>query len=104
MNEPTESRPGAQASTKEKHDFLIGVLKEMRAGVVDFMFKQGAILTLVMGWVISVEPAQKFFKAHPEARYAEATAVVFLCLFLTRSVLTYRNRSRRACEFLVQLD
>lgn len=103
MNETKEAQPSPEASAKEKHDFLIGVLKETRAGVVDFMFKQGAILTLVMGWVISSKPAQEFFAAHSAARYAAAAGVMFLCLFLTRWVLIYRSRSQRACEFLLQL-
>jgi len=103
MDETNEAQPGLEASAKEKHDFLVGVLKETRAGVVDFMFKQAAILTLVLGWVISSQTAQAFFAAQPEARYAAAAGVIFLCPFLTRWVLNYRRRSLRACEFLVEL-
>ena len=103
MTETNESGPGSTASTKEKHDFLIGVLKDARGSVVDFMFKQAAILTLVMGWVISSEHAQTFFKMHRAARYAGLIGVIFLCLFLTLWVRNYRNRSQEACKSLVRL-
>lgn len=41
--------PKDGATAKEKHDFLVSLLKESRYGLVDFMFKQAAILFLFLG-------------------------------------------------------
>ncbi|HKP03657.1 MAG TPA: hypothetical protein VJU77_09895 [Chthoniobacterales bacterium] len=103
MNATSEALPVAVASPKEKHDFLVGVLKEVRAAVIDFMFKQAAILTLIMGWVISSQPAQSFLAAHSPARYAAAGGIAFLCLFLIARVMSFRNRSHSDYKFLLQL-
>lgn len=42
-----------KATDKEKHEFLAAILKETRYGLVDFMFKHGAVVMLFLGWIVS---------------------------------------------------
>jgi len=39
-----------EASRKAKFDMLFGLLKEHYAGLIDFEFKHGTVLTLLLGW------------------------------------------------------
>lgn len=51
------------ASDKEIHELLISLLQKYYSGLIDFAFKNGAILTLILGWLIASDTAQAFFSS-----------------------------------------
>ena len=91
------------ASRQERHDFLASLLKETRSSVVDFMFKQTAVLMLVLGWLLSSKEARDFIQAHPFLRLVFIPSICFYFSFLVFWISGYRKRSNSAYEDLVNL-
>src|SRR2546423_15547382 len=81
------------ASLKEKHRFLVNLLKQNRSSLTNFMFQQGAILTVMLGWFLSSKEARDFIQAHPLLR-----PVLILW------IRGYRQRSNSAYEYLLDLQ
>lgn len=94
---------GAEASAKERNDFLIDLLRETRAALIDFMFKQSAVLILVIGWIVSSENARKFVAAAEVRRLGTAGVCIYALLFLYW-MRTYSRRSASTQEHLLELQ
>ena len=91
------------APDKEKHDFLVGVLKDARSGLIDYMFKQGAVLTLVSGWILSSKDAQKFIGCNRPVQIVIASIIVIYAVLFPMWTLSWRRRSIFAFQQLVEL-
>lgn len=50
-----------QADPGRVHEFLVGQLAERKKELVDAAFKHGAVICLVLGWIVSSQQAQRFF-------------------------------------------
>lgn len=94
---------GKLSSAKDKHDFLVSLLKESRSGMIDFMFKQAAVLTLFIGWIISSDDAQRFISGEPDLRIPSVFAIALYAFLFIYWILTYRKRSIAAHDRLVEL-
>src|SRR2546423_778506 len=103
MTQPSGTAQPEKASTKEKHDLLVELLKEARSGFIDFMFKQSAILTLIVSWLITQAEAQKFFSSSVHLRVLTACFILFYAIGFIRWVFAWRNRSVRAFDQLNEL-
>jgi hypothetical protein len=91
------------APDKDKHDFLVSLLKESRYRMVDFMFKQAAVLTLLIGWILSSKEAREFIAGAPIVRKAYAFAVALYALLSIFWAWTFRRRSKCAHKHLLEL-
>lgn len=96
-------KPESTASAKDKHDYLVALLKESRYGMIDFMFKQAAVLTLLIGWIVSSDKARDFIADNPMVRNMGAGVVAFYSFLFVFWAWTYRNRSASAHEHLLKL-
>src|SRR5262249_51645917 len=104
------------ASDKGKNDFLINLLKETRYGLIDFCFKHSAIVLLFLGWIVSSDKAQEFFRMSSRIRILGsmvlASAVIkplsillvlaYSVMFITW-ILTYYKRSNTTFRNLLDL-
>ena len=52
-----------QADPGKVHEYLVGQLSERKKELVEAAFKHGAVICLVLGWIVSSEQAQRFFAA-----------------------------------------
>jgi len=71
--------------------------------MIDFMFKQAAVLTLLIGWIVSSDKARDFIAANPMVRNMGAGVVAFYSFLFVFWAWTYRNRSASAHEHLLKL-
>lgn len=71
--------------------------------MIDFMFKQTAVLTLFIGWIVSSKDAREFIAAESSVRNVGVCAVALYALLLVFWAWTYRQRSESACRHLLQL-
>jgi hypothetical protein len=92
------------APEKEKHEYLVGLLKDSRYHLIDFMFKQAAVLTLLIGWVLSSDKARDFIATAHGVRTIAVVAVSLYCALLIFWACTYRLRSVSAYAELVKLQ
>jgi len=88
---------------KERHDFLASVLKESRSELVDFMFKQGAVLTLILGWILSSKEAHDFIQTHPCIRFIGIPSTCMYFVLLVYWIWSYKERSDSAYLHLLNL-
>jgi hypothetical protein len=86
-----------------KHDFLVALLKESRYGMTHFMFKQGAVLTLFFGWIISSKEARQFIAQARQLRMILACGIVLYSLLFIFWAWTFRRRSQSAYTHLLRL-
>jgi hypothetical protein len=111
-----EAASQESASDKERCDFLITLLKETRYGLIDFCFKHSAIVLLFLGWIVSSDKAQEFFRTSSRIRILGsivlASAVIkslSILLVLAYSamfivwIITYYNRSNITFKNLFDL-
>ncbi len=103
MTAKTREADTISASEKDQHDFLASLLKEARYGMIDFMFKQAAVLTLFIGWKLSSDDARKFIAAEPGVRVVGVSAVAAYALLLAFWAWTYRIRSHAAYRDLLKI-
>jgi hypothetical protein len=91
------------ATSKDKHDFLVSLLKETRYGMVDFGFKSSTVLTLFIGWIVSSDTAREFVITTPGLRpILVGTIAAYWVLFLYWT-WSYRKRSCSAYSHLETL-
>ena len=100
-NEP--DRPRDRATPKERNDILVDQLKEYYAGIIDFEFKQGAVLLLILGWLLSTEAARKVMAADWAARAGVCSAALLLTAFHAVWVWRYYARSARVYARIAEL-
>jgi Ca2+/H+ antiporter len=102
MSESLRQEEGL-APRSEKHEFLATLLKEARSDLIDFMFKQAAVITLILGWILSSKEAHEFIRANP---FIRRIAIPSICLYFTLLafwIWSYRQRSDSAYQHLLNL-
>jgi hypothetical protein len=105
-NQPmSESLPREEgfAPRSERHEFLAGLLKDARTDLIDFMFKQAAVITLILGWILSSKEAHVFIELHPIIRWIAIPSICLYFALLTFWIWSYRNRSDSAYKHLLNL-
>jgi hypothetical protein len=93
----------SEASPKEKFDVLFGLLKDHYAGLIDFEFKHGTVLTLLLGWAIASKDAQAFLRDHHSVAWLGCVGVFCYATFHSIWVWNFYRRSLRAYEQLSSL-
>jgi hypothetical protein len=86
----------AAASLKDKHEFLITVLRDTYTGLIEFAFRHGAILAIALGWLITSDNAREFLSSNTIAKYSLCSAALLLTYFHYRWVRVFYNRSSEA--------
>jgi hypothetical protein len=99
---PTAVSP-TQASPKDRYELLAGMLKDYYTGLIDFEFKQGSLLALVGGWLITSDGARKFLLERPVIQAILIGFLVLLTSFHYTWVKTYKSRSERVFAQLQEL-
>ena len=94
------SREGA--SDSEKHAFLVAVLKEALSTITDRMFKHAAILTLILGWMISSDKAREFLSSDLIRYICSSLLLLYTALFAVWTD-AWRRRSQAAFHHLIEL-
>jgi hypothetical protein len=94
------SREGA--SDSEKHAFLVAVLKEALSTITDRMFKHAAILTLILGWIISSDKAREFLSSG-HIRFICSFLLLFYTALFALWTDAWRRRSQAAFHHLIEL-
>ena len=95
--------PNNDAPRKEKHEFLAALLRDSRSSLIDFMFKQAAVITLVLGWIFSSKTTQEFVQTHPRIGEIAISAICIYFVLLTFWIWNYRQRSNSAYQHLLNL-
>jgi hypothetical protein len=93
-----------RANRREQYELLLDVLKDTRAGVVDYSFKHGAILTLFLGWIVSSQETQRFLDASVGRKTASSALILAYGAMYAVWTATWRHRSEVAYKHLVKLD
>jgi hypothetical protein len=70
---------------------------------MDFMFKQTAVIMLLLGWLVSSKEARDFIQAHPFLRLVVIATVCFYFLFMVFWIRGYWQRSNSAYQGLLNL-
>jgi hypothetical protein len=99
-----DSPPREQATLKERNDLLVALLKEHYSGLIDFEFKQGTVLTLVVGWILSSEVARRTFAADGIAAGAVCVSVALLAIFHAVWVRRFCARSEVVYKRIGELN
>lgn len=92
------------APRKERYEFLAALLKDSRSDLVDFMFKQAAVLTLMLGWIVSSKDAHEFIQTHRPIREAAVPAICSYFVLLAYWTWSYKKRSDSAYHHLLVLE
>ncbi|MEY2558948.1 MAG: hypothetical protein QOE34_2373 [Verrucomicrobiota bacterium] len=92
------------APRKDRHDFLAALLKDARSALIDFMFKQAAVLTLVLGWILSSKETHEFLQSHQSMGLVAIPAVCCYFALLIFWIWNYRLRSDSAYHHLLNLS
>ena len=71
------------ASAKEKSDLLIGIVKDTYTGFIDFGFKHGTILLIIIGWIMTSERTQKIIAASPEVKSVVVSGALILTILFS---------------------
>ena len=86
--------PKDGATAKEKHDFLVTLLKESRYGLVDLMFKQAAIVFLFLGCIIASDSARQFLASSSSMRIICVVLTLFYAVALSGRLHSVTDRYR----------
>jgi hypothetical protein len=88
------------ASAKERFEMLYDTLQQFYSGLIEFEFKHGAFLFLILGWLLTADKAQLFLKDHPPVRCLLMFSIVGLTAF--HAIWVYRHyRSSTAVHRLL---
>jgi hypothetical protein len=87
--EPSSAKDEVSASPQERFEVLYDTLQQFHAGLIEFEFKHGAFLFLILGWLLTAEKAQLFLKDHPSVRCLLILSIIGLTTF--HSIWVYRH-------------
>lgn len=76
------------------HAFLVEQLSECKKELIDFAFRHGAVVCLVLGWLVSSEQAQRFFAASPWIQALSSIGLFIYALLYSRWVYLHYRHSR----------
>lgn len=102
-----EERVGANLSetlsNRDRFNVLHGTLSWLYSALIDFEFKHGSLLAIVLGWLITAENAQKFFAMSLLARISITIAMLSLTILHAFWVRRFYAKSLRAYHTLNEL-
>lgn len=85
--------PPETATKKERNEILVCLLKEHYSGLIDFEFKHGGVLALIMGWLLSSDTARKTISNEQIAAWGICGTVLMLTFFHALWVWRFYQRS-----------
>jgi hypothetical protein len=88
------SSTAIQADPGKAHEFLVGQLAERKKELVEAAFKHGAVICLVLGWIVSSEQAQRFFAASWWVRFFATAGLITYAVVYTCWVAAHYRHSR----------
>lgn len=91
-------------SLKEKHDLLYGIHKQLFSTLLDFEFKHGTILIVIVGWVLTAQRTQELFASSVAIRIGISMAVFSLTLLHAIWVIRFYLRSAAVRRHLYELN
>jgi hypothetical protein len=104
MTSETVGATETPASLKDKHEFLITVLRDTYTGLLDFAFKHGTLLAIALGWLITSDNARDFLSQNAIAKYSICLAALLWTYFYYKWVGVFYNRSSDAYDRLKLLN
>ena len=96
--------PTSRATPKEEHELLYGIIKDFHDSIIDFEFKHGVILSVILGWIITSDKARDFISKSPIAYICIIIVMILLTTFHFIWVRVYSSRSKSAREAIRELD
>lgn len=91
------------ATSAEKHDYLTELQAEYYKRLIDFAFRHGVFLTLVLGWIVSSEQAQKLILYSLTATILGAVSILGYALGYSWWVIRQYRKSEAVCEMLLKV-
>jgi hypothetical protein len=82
-----------QADPGKVHEFLVGHLAERKKELVDAGFKHGAVICLVLGWIVSSQQAQRFFATSCWVRFLATAGLIAYAIVYTGWVAAHYRHS-----------
>ena len=92
------------SSLKDKHDLLYGIHKQLFSTLLDFEFKHGTILIVIVGWVLTAQRAQELIASSVTIRIGISIAVLSLTLLHAIWVIRFYLRSSAVRRQLYELS
>ena len=92
-----------EAPTKERHEALYSTLKDIFWKSMEFEFKEGAILLVVLGWLLTAERAQDIIAGSVLVRAVSTVVILLLTTFHAIYVVRCFFRSARVRQQLQDL-
>lgn len=89
-----------QADPGKVHEFLVGQLAERKKELVDAGFKHGAVICLVLGWIVSSQQAQRFFAASWWVRLLATAGLITYAIVYTCWVAAHYRHSHETLKDL----
>jgi hypothetical protein len=89
------SSTASQADPGKTHEFLVGHLAERKKELVDAGFKHGAVICLVLGWIVSSQQAQRFFAADWWVQFFATAGLITYAIVYTGWVAAHYRHSHR---------
>jgi len=96
--------PTLQADPGKVHEFLVGQLAERKKELVEAGFKHGAVICLVLGWIVSSQQAQRFFATSWWVQFLATAGLVTYLVVYTCWVAAHYRHSRDIFKNLEALD
>ena len=91
------------ASAKERFEMLYATLQQFHSGLIEFEFKHGAFLFLILGWLLTADKAQLFLQSHPPVRCLLMLSIVGLTVFHAYWVYRHYRSSTAVHRLLCSL-
>ena len=87
------------ASRKDKHKQLFEALKQNFQGLIDYEFRHGTLLIIILGWVLTTQRAQEIFAVSHTIKMMFTFAIVLLTSF--HAMWVFRQYFRSAELYLL---
>jgi hypothetical protein len=94
----------AHATPKEEFDVLYATLHQLHEGLIEFEFRNGALLFLVLGWLLTAVDAHNLLRENLPIRLAITIALSGLTLLHAMWVHRHYVRSVAAHRLLLKLS
>jgi hypothetical protein len=91
------------ATAREEYELLARTLKETRDGLIDYSFKHGTILTLIIGWIVSSGTTQEFLKGSVGRKLLGSAFIGAYWILYTLWTVSWYRRSVAVYQHLIGL-
>jgi hypothetical protein len=81
--------PATKATPKEEYELLYETMKDFHQGIIDFEFKHGVVLSVIVGWFITSDRARDFIAKSSLSAVAIILVMILLTIFHFIWVRTY---------------